>query len=251
MLVRRVARFSTGPGATRAAAPPASRVGRRGYPRVVLILAVDTATAGVVVGVADGTTVLAEQRTAGPARHGETVMPSVAAALAQAGRSARDLAAVVVGTGPGPFTGLRVGMVSAAALADALGVPVYGVCSLDAVALGLPERGGTTLVATDARRREVYWARYADGERTAGPGVSTPADLLDRLGSGPVDRVVGAGAVLYDLPGAVDAGPTTAGLLAAAAPELLGQGPTAPLRAAYLRRPDAVALTARVPVAGP
>lgn len=217
----------------------------------MLTLAIDTATAGVVVGLADCARVRAEQRTAGPARHGETVAPAVASVMAAAGCALTDLDAVVVGTGPGPFTGLRVGMVSAAALADALGVPVYGVCSLDAVALGLPERTGTTVVATDARRREVYWARYAAGVRVDGPHVGSPADLLARLRDVPVDRVVGAGAVLYDLPGAEDGGPTAAGLVAAAGPALRERRPPAPLRAAYLRRPDAVELTVRAPAGRP
>lgn len=218
----------------------------------MLTLALDTATAGVVAGivaVADGARVLAERRTAGAVRHGETLAPAVASVLGAAGCRPADLAAVVVGTGPGPFTGLRVGMVSAASLADALGVPAYGVCSLDAVALGLPEWAGTTVVATDARRREVYWAAYSDGERIEGPQVTSPAHLLGRLPDLRADRVVGAGAVQYDLPGAVAAGPTAAGLVAAAGAALTEIRPAAPLRAAYLRRPDAVELAPRAPAA--
>ncbi|MGI8693069.1 MAG: tRNA (adenosine(37)-N6)-threonylcarbamoyltransferase complex dimerization subunit type 1 TsaB [Geodermatophilaceae bacterium] len=217
----------------------------------MLTLAIDTATADVVVGIAEGARVLAERRTGGPARHGETVTPAVALVLAEAGCAIGDLDALVVGTGPGPFTGLRVGMVSAASLADALGVPVYGVCSLDAVVLGLSDWTGTTVVATDARRREVYWAIYVNGERVAGPSVDTPAELLDRLRAAPADRVVGAGAVLYDLPGALAAGPTVAGLLAAAGPARTDRRPAAPLCAAYLRRPDAVELAARTPAGRP
>lgn len=230
----------------------------------MLTLVVDTATAGVVVGVvevgvevmagvedAGQVRVLAERRAGGPSRHGETVAPAVASVLAEAGCGARDLSAVVVGTGPGPFTGLRVGMVSAAALADALGLQAYGVCSLDAVALGLPERAGMTVVATDARRREVYWAVYSAGERVEGPYVGDPADLLRRLPGLAPRRVVGAGAVLYGLPGAVSAGPTAAGLVAAAGPALIEGRPAAAARAQYLRRPDAVELAARVPVGRP
>jgi len=229
----------------------------------VLTLAIDTATAGVVVGlvdvdvdvtvdvtvdVVDSTHVLGERRTDGPARHGESLAPAIAAVLAETGHPPAELAAVVVGTGPGPFTGLRVGMVSAAAIGDALGIPVYGVCSLDAVALGLPDSRGTTVVVTDARRREVYWATYRDGERVDGPHVSSPADLLP----GPAaDRVVGGGAVLYGLPGAVHAGPTAAGLVAAARHARVERRPPAPLRAAYLRRPDAVEPAARAPAGLP
>lgn len=212
----------------------------------MLVLLLDSATPSVVVGLVDGGAVLAQQTAAGPARHGETLAPTLAAVLAEAGRRPADLAAVVVGTGPGPFTGLRVGMVTAAALGDALDVPVHGVCSLDAVALGLADVTGTTYVATDARRREVYWARYADGLRVDGPQVGPAQDVLDLLAAHPADRVVGAGAVLYQLPGAQDAGPTVAGLLAAAAPQLERGAPPEPLRAAYLRRPDATEPRPRV-----
>ena len=106
--------------------------------------------------------------------HAERITPNVLAALADAGLAMADLGAVVVGCGPGPFTGLRVGMATAAAYGHALGIPVYGVCSLDAIG-GLTT--GDTLVVTDARRREVYWARYRDGVRIDGPAVSAPADV--------------------------------------------------------------------------
>ena len=85
-----------------------------------------------------------------------------------------DLDAVVVGCGPGPFTGLRAGMATAAAYGHALDIPVHGVCSLDAIGV---RTTGDTLVVTDARRREVYWARYRDGVRTDGPAVNAPADV--------------------------------------------------------------------------
>ena len=97
-----------------------------------------------------------------------------------------DVDAVVVGTGPGPFTGLRVGMVTAAALGDALGVPVHGVCSLDAIAAEVVRRrggpAGRCSSSTDARRREVYWAAYdAAASGSTGPHVEAPAALADRI----------------------------------------------------------------------
>src|SRR5690242_20931894 len=105
-------------------------------------------------------------------------MPGVLAACDEAGIALADLSAVVTGAGPGPFTGLRVGMVTAAALGDALGLPVHGVCSLEAIAHGL----GAVLVVTDARRREVYWAAYDDdGRRTHRRHVDAPAVLLARV----------------------------------------------------------------------
>src|SRR4029078_6690072 len=93
----------------------------------------------------------------------------------------RGLDGVVVGAGPGPFTGVRVGMVTAAALGDALGVPVHGVCSLDAIAAEGGEVNGPLLVVTYARRREVYWAAYAGRVRVSGPHVEAPAALRDRI----------------------------------------------------------------------
>src|SRR4051812_37296571 len=89
--------------------------------------------------------------------HGEQLAPGIAAVLAEAGVRPRDLAAIVAGLGPGPFTGLRVGLVTAGVLGDTLGIPSYGVCSLDGLGAGTT---GEVLVATDARRKEVYWAAY-------------------------------------------------------------------------------------------
>ena len=106
--------------------------------------------------------------------HAETLTPNVVAAVAEAGLTMADLDAVVVGCGPGPFTGLRVGMATAAAYGHALNLPVYGVCSLDAIGVLTT---GEVLVVTDARRREVYWARYRDGVRIEGPDVAAPADV--------------------------------------------------------------------------
>ena len=108
---------------------------------------------------------LAESTTLDPRRHGEYVAPAMAEVLARAGRTAADVSAVVSGTGPGPFTGLRVGLVTARTFAFARGIPVFGVCSLDAMAhqAWLEDAAGmgqSCVVATDARRKEVYWARY-------------------------------------------------------------------------------------------
>ncbi len=117
-----------------------------------------------------------------------------------------DLNAVVVGCGPGPFTGLRVGMATAAAYGHALGIPVYGVCSLDAIG---GQTTGETLVVTDARRREVYWARYRDGVRIDGPAVSAPADVdpgVARAVAGSPEH-----AALFGLPLCEPAYPTAVG----------------------------------------
>ena len=200
----------------------------------MFVLALDTATPTLVAGVArwspEGAEVLAEQTRPSGTRHAELLTPALRAALAAAGVVTGDLDAVVVGLGPGPFTGLRVGVVTAAALGDVRGLPVVGVCSLDAVG------GGARTVVTDARRREVYWARYDEaGARVEGPGVAHPEDLAV---PGPY---VGDPAFADRLGGPVEpAEVTTAGLLRAAGPLLADPAAAGPLVPLYLRRPDAV-----------
>lgn len=211
----------------------------------MLVLALDTATSAVTAGLlrlpATGPPeVLAERVTVNARAHGELLMPSVCQVLASAGVSLRDLDAVVCGAGPGPFTGLRVGMVTAAALGDALSVPVYPVCSLDAIAYRAGA-GSPLLVITDARRREVYWARYdSSGARVDGPHVNRPDDLP----LAGVSRVAG-GAAALGLPVAnpyhsEPCHPDPAALVAVAAPALRARATPAPLTPLYLRRPDAV-----------
>jgi tRNA threonylcarbamoyl adenosine modification protein YeaZ len=202
-----------------------------------LVLAIDTATPAVTAGVVADGELLAERVTVDPRAHAERITPNVLGALADAGRRMVDLAAVVVGCGPGPFTGLRVGMATAAAYGHALGIPVYGVCSLDAIG-GLTT--GETLVVTDARRREVYWARYRDGVRFDGPAVSAPADV----DPGGARAVAGSPehAALFGLPLCEPAFPTTAGLVAAVTE---WSGDPAPLVPLYLRRPDAKTIAER------
>ena len=143
------------------------------------VLALDTSTPAVVAGVLrvddNGcATMLAERVAVDAHAHAELLTPNVVAAVADAGLTMAELDAVVVGCGPGPFTGLRVGMATGAAYGHALGVPVHGVCSLDAIGA---QTTGDVLVVTDARRREVYWARYRDGLRIDGPGVAAAADV--------------------------------------------------------------------------
>ena len=205
----------------------------------MLVLALDTATPTLVAGLArwtpeDGVHVLAERAVPSGNRHAELLTPAIAAALDEAGLAMADLDAVVTGLGPGPFTGLRVGVVTAAALADARGLPVVGVCSLDAVG------SGARTVVTDARRKEVYWAAYdAEGARTEGPAVVRPEELRR---AGPF---VGDPAFAERLGKTVEAADvTTAGLLRAAAPQLAAPASAGPLVPLYLRRPDATPPTA-------
>ncbi len=207
----------------------------------MLVLAIDTSSAAVtaaVASLADDVEVLAQQVTVDARAHGELLAPSIAVALASAGVALPELAAVVAGVGPGPFTGLRVGLVTASVLGDVLGVPTYGVCSLDAIAGAVDER--SLLVASDARRREVYWARYLDRTRVAGPEVARPADVP----LGEAAAMAGFGAWLYaevlGLPLRDAPYPSPAALVRAAADRARAGAPAEHLTPLYLRRPDAV-----------
>lgn len=237
----------------------------------VLLLAFDTATAAVTVALHDGTTVLAEHTEADARRHGELLSPGIGKVLAKAGRDRTDLTDVAVGVGPGPFTGLRVGLVTARALGDALGIPVHGVCTLDIVAADVMAGvlAGTSVavpfaVATDARRREVYWALYdALGRRLTEPAVDRPQTVAPLVGGMPV---AGEGPVLYPdaFPERRDPVLPSAAVLSDIAAHALAAGPAGPDGSAdlpgvpllppvplYLRRPDAVEPSARKPVSQP
>ncbi|HEX3706681.1 MAG TPA: tRNA (adenosine(37)-N6)-threonylcarbamoyltransferase complex dimerization subunit type 1 TsaB [Mycobacteriales bacterium] len=210
----------------------------------MLILALDTSSSTVTVAlceVVDGEIrTRAERQETAANRHGERLASLIAAALAESRAHPNDLGAVVAGLGPGPFTGLRVGIVTARAMSDALGIPAYGVCSLDGIARRFVDDGPFAVV-TDARRKQVYWALYdATGARTAGPELGPPDQVAAML-TARTTEVVGAGALLY--PDAFrgfaisdgDPAPRAADLVWAA--DLTGEpGLLTPL---YLRRPDA------------
>ena len=204
------------------------------------VLVIDTSTPAVTAAVVvrdGGIDVAGERITLDARAHAEMLTPNVVAAVADAGLTMADLDAVVVGCGPGPFTGLRVGMATAAAYGHALGRPVYGVCSLDAIGI---ETAGEVLVVTDARRREVYWARYRGGVRIDGPDVAAPADVP----VGAAEAVAGSPehAALFALHAVGPAYPTATGLVAAVAD---WTGEPAALVPLYLRRPDAKTLAER------
>ena len=209
-----------------------------------MLLTFDTATPLVTVALHDGEDVVCELVSERPMKHGEQLAPLIDQALRQAGIVRQDLTAIGVGVGPGPFTGLRVGLVTARTLAYVLAIPVYGVCTLDVLAVEAVDTGavsGEFLVATDARRKEVYVATYdADGGRLEGPSVAKPADLA-------TDRPV-VGPDLYPDAFPHRVGPTapSAGWLARVVTderaELLDPEPL------YLRRPDAEIPRAPKPV---
>lgn len=210
-----------------------------------MLLAFDTATPAVSVALHDGDVVVAELASEQPMRHAEQLAPLVDRVLREQGLVRQDLTAVAVGVGPGPFTGLRVGLVTARVLGLALEIPVYGVCTLDVLAVEAVDTGSVLsdfVVATDARRKEVYLASYdRDGRRTEGPVVDKPAVLATAA------PVVGGGAVLHPehFPDARRPERPGAGWLArTVAEERAELHDPEPL---YLRRPDAVAPGARKP----
>ena len=202
-----------------------------------MLLAFDTATPLVTVALHDGSDVVSELVSERPLQHGEQLAPLIDRILREAGLVRQDLTAIGVGVGPGPFTGLRVGLVTARTLGYVLELPVYGVCTLDVLAVEASDTGATTndfVVATDARRKEVYLASYGDGgARLDGPEVARPAEVATDL------PVVGEGAVLYPEAFPHAAGPRmpSAGWLARVIAEERAQlYDPEPL---YLRRPDA------------
>jgi tRNA threonylcarbamoyl adenosine modification protein YeaZ len=174
------------------------------------VLAIDTSTSRTCVAIIDGEKVLFNEYLAGATAHGPSLPQLVKAAL-----QVSDVDEVVVGMGPGPFTGLRVGIAFAQSFALAKNISVRGVCSLDAIAAQVDSKD--FIVTVDARRKEVYWARYTDGVRVGEPAVNFPADV--------------SGAKIH-----ADLFPDLTALVKL--PGNIGQ----PL---YLRRPDAVATADR------
>ena len=205
---------------------------------MTLLLAFDTATPQVSVALHDGSRVIAERLSVQTMKHGEQLMPLIDELTKEVGVAPADLTAIAVGAGPGPFTGLRVGLVTARTFGLTLEIPVYAVCSLDALAYEAVQTSVVRvpfMVATDARRKEVYIARYdEDGNRLEGPLVVRPAEVAT------TNPVVGEGSLLYPESFTYPVGPSrpNAGWLAEAivneAVELLDPEPL------YLRRPDAV-----------
>ncbi len=227
----------------------------------MLILAIDTSTSAITVALHDDTQLLAAESHLDPRAHTEWVSPLIASCLTSARLTPSDLTAVAVGNGPGPFTGLRVGIVTGLTMGHALGIPVHGICSLDVLAAQAAERAraagaarateteeGEVLVATDARRKEVYWSRYAvrSGavERLTCPVVERPADLPEGLRALPT---VGRGPMLWpDLfPHPVPVLDVDAAVLARLAVERARAGEEMPVEPLYLRRPDALTTAER------
>lgn len=199
-----------------------------------MILGIDTSTSFISVAVydEDDAMVVAERNGIGPMQHGEQLVPTIEAALADAGLRGHDLTSIVVGVGPGAYTGLRVGVMTARTLGLVWSIPVYGVCSLDAIGYAADLTGIATI---DARRKELFWAVYEEGRRADGPYVSRPDEVPSDV------LVAGAGPELYPDHFPAAHGPTApvaAFLAEALADEDVEVLDPEPL---YLRRPDAVA----------
>jgi tRNA threonylcarbamoyladenosine biosynthesis protein TsaB len=236
----------------------------------VPVLALDTSAAVAVSLTDDDGTLLAARSDQQQRHHAELLTPMIAAVLADAGVDRRSLTSVVVGTGPAPFTGLRVGLVTARTLGLALGIPARGVPSLDAIASAASRRlpaGTDVVVATDARRREVYWSSYrlagagriqvlvppsvgaaaevpVNGALVIGRGGELYGDVF--VADGPVAAPVGAVAITPDLlDGLLDPDPTELARLS-----LQRSDETLDTEPLYLRRPDAVPQSARKRVLG-
>lgn len=164
------------------------------------LLAIDTSTSAITVALHDGSRVVAESTTLDARAHAEHLAPGIRDVLKQAGLEPDGVTGVVVGIGPGPFTGLRVGIVSARTFGYALGVPVRGLCSHEALAheAWLAGQRGGLLVATDARRKEVYATEFAltpaGSERVGEVVVARSADLPEHWRSLPT---IGRGPLLY------------------------------------------------------
>lgn len=197
-----------------------------------MILAIDTALGFSVVSVIDKSEVIFAETGAHLRSHAEELGPMLDRAI---GGRKESVEKVVVGRGPGSFTGLRVGLVAGQTIGWALSVPVVGVCSLDAIAVSASV-GFTGFVVTDARRMELYWANYVEGTRQEGPGVDVRHDVRDRIRGA---RVVGD-VQLLDEPSRRAKGDSqvSAESLALVASRVDQSGSENPARPYYLRTPD-------------
>ncbi|GAA3762665.1 tRNA (adenosine(37)-N6)-threonylcarbamoyltransferase complex dimerization subunit type 1 TsaB [Salinactinospora qingdaonensis] len=211
----------------------------------MLLLAFDTATPAVTAAICEAgadtdVRVLAETSSEDARRHGELLSPGIAAVAERAGVALTDLTDIAVGIGPGPYTGLRVGLATAHALAEALDLSCHGVATLDALAFA-SGRSGPFIATSDARRKEVFWARYDDALTRVGEIAVARPDHIDTAGL----PVIGHGAWLYPVAfgqepdTAAPLYPTAAALGEVAARRLRAGGHLPAPRPIYLRRPDA------------
>lgn len=197
-----------------------------------VILAIDTSTSRTSAALVDGARVVAEKYADGAMSHGEVLGVLFESLFATTFTTPSAVTAVAVGTGPGPFTGLRVGIAFARTFAWARSIPVLGVCSLDAIAADCTEPEFT--VVTDARRKEVYWANYRDGVRQTEPAVNKPGDIAQST------YAIGDGAFIYSdfFPEHHEPKFPRASQIAFLAVAARDRGEELSIEARYLRHPD-------------
>ena len=199
------------------------------------VLAIDTSV-GVSVAILRSNGELTQSQAVDHGMQGELTAELISQVVTESGLEISEITDVVVGVGPGPFTGLRVGLVTAAVFAHARNIPIHGICSLDAIAFDYAK---PCVVVTDARRKELYWARYED-KRIGEPQVSKPEDLLAQF---PNTEFVGPGAQLYPDSISGNVLELKAGSLAKLF--VSGKAQLVDVSPMYLRKPDAVEPTTR------
>ena len=203
----------------------------------MLILAIDTSV-GISIALHDGQQILAHRTTSEHGIQGELAVSIISEVMGEAGVVPADVTEVIVGVGPGPFTGLRVGIAVAQVFAAARKIPIRALCSLDAVAYRV---GGPCMVVTNARRKELYWATYdASGMRVEGPHVDLPASISE---VSKTQRVVGPGTTLY--PEFVSGEDVALEAQYLAAVAISGSAQFVDVLPLYLRKPDAEEPTTR------
>jgi len=199
------------------------------------VLAIDTSV-GVSVAILRSNSEVTQSHTVDHGMQGELTAELISKVVSDSGLMIEEITDVVVGVGPGPFTGLRVGLVTAAVFAHAREIPIHGICSLDAIAFDYAK---PCIVVTDARRKELYWAQY-EGIRIGEPQVSKPEAIASQF---PDAKFVGPGAQLYSDFISGEAIELKAGslakLFASGGAQLVDVSPM------YLRKPDAVEPTTR------
>jgi tRNA threonylcarbamoyl adenosine modification protein YeaZ len=203
-----------------------------------VILGIDTATPATTVALVAEGVVLAEVTYVDPRRHAESLTPAIQHVLDVSGKTLSAVRHLAVGVGPGAFTGLRVGLMTARSLSQALAIPVIGVCTLDVMAYGSGIQEPFAVV-TDARRKELFWARYESAERrVAGPDVGQPPAVVEAVGVLPV---VGARRAplpeFFNDPRSPDL-PNAGALARLAEKRLAVGGELLPASPVYLREPD-------------
>ncbi len=221
----------------------------------MLLLAVETSTPSSSVALLDRDGVRASATSGVPRRHGEFIGPAVAFCLDQAGRTVEDLTGVAVGVGPGLYTGLRVGMAFGQALAQARRLPVVGLSGLDVMGFSARHAGARVHAAIDARRGQVFWARYQrvpggvqrDGELEIGTVDDVAADVMARgegqvlISAGLAGRTPALDDAGLALAAHIDRPPMAVDLGLLAMPRFLREETDRPgeLAPMYLRRADA------------